>query len=165
VVTIPLPLLWIFLTGFQGAPPDSNRLFPPKILFEPFRRRPTSICFTTRLRGRRLNSSPVWPPAADPGMSVWCALAQYGDRRAPRKVVPRFVNSMVIGFRLEPFLAVWLWGPSRPYAFLALSRVPLADDLFVLHPVDADDAADLRLRSPIYLMFRKPRAHRHQARK
>jgi multiple sugar transport system permease protein len=69
----------------------------------------------------------------------------------PSKVVPRFVNSLVIGFG-STFLAVLL-GTLAAYAFSRF-RVPLADDLlfFIL---STRMMPPIAVAIPIYLMFRQ----------
>jgi multiple sugar transport system permease protein len=68
----------------------------------------------------------------------------------PSKVVPRFVNSLVIGFG-STFLAV-CFGTIAAYAFSRF-RVPLADDLlfFIL---STRMMPPIAVAIPIYLMFR-----------
>jgi multiple sugar transport system permease protein len=58
----------------------------------------------------------------------------------------RFVNSVVIRLRLH--LPSIVLGVLAAYAFSRF-RVPLKDDLLVLHPHDPDDAA-LRRAIPIF---------------
>src|SRR5260221_9139782 len=69
----------------------------------------------------------------------------------PSKVVPRFVNSMVIGFG-STFLSVY-FGTVADYAFSGF-RVPLADVLlfFIL---SARMMPPIAVAIPIYLMFRQ----------
>jgi multiple sugar transport system permease protein len=68
----------------------------------------------------------------------------------PSKVVPRFVNSLVIGFG-STFLAVFL-GTLAAYAFSRF-KVPLADDLlfFIL---STRMMPPIAVAIPIYLMYR-----------
>ena len=69
----------------------------------------------------------------------------------PSKVVPRFLNSMIIGFG-STFLAV-CFGTIAAYAFSRF-RVPLADDLlfFIL---STRMMPPIAVAIPIYLMFRQ----------
>jgi multiple sugar transport system permease protein len=69
----------------------------------------------------------------------------------PSKVVPRFVNSLIIGFG-STFLAVFL-GTLAAYAFSRF-RIPLADDLlfFILSTRMMPPVA---VAIPIYLMYRQ----------
>ena len=69
----------------------------------------------------------------------------------PSKFVPRFVNSLVIGFG-STFLAVFL-GTLAAYAFSRF-RVPLADDLlfFIL---STRMMPPIAVAIPIYLMYRE----------
>ena len=69
----------------------------------------------------------------------------------PSKVVPRFINSLVIGFG-STFLAVLL-GTLAAYAFSRF-RVPLADDLlfFIL---STRMMPPIAVAIPIYLMYRE----------
>ncbi len=119
IVTI-LPLLWIFLTGFK-TPPDSIA-YPPKILFEPSVEGYVNL-FTTRSR-----QTPEFLASLPPPQTWYERLVRSRNMviGGPSKVVPRFVNSMVIGFG-STFLAV-RFGTIAAYAFSRF-RVPLADDL------------------------------------
>jgi multiple sugar transport system permease protein len=69
----------------------------------------------------------------------------------PSKVVPRFINSLIIGFG-STFLAVFL-GTLAAYAFSRF-RIPLADDLlfFILSTRMMPPVA---VAIPIYLMYRQ----------
>ena len=78
----------------------------------------------------------------------------------PSKVVQRFINSLIIGFG-STFLAVFL-GTLAAYAFSRFSRAARGRSA-VLHPVDADDAAD-RGRDPDLYDVSLARPLRHQAR-
>ena len=119
IVTI-LPLLWIFVTGFR-TPPDSIA-YPPKILFEPSVEGYVNL-FTTRSR-----QTPEFLASLPPPQTWYERLVRSRNMviGGPSKVVPRFVNSMVIGFG-STFLAV-CFGNIAAYAFSRF-RVPLADDL------------------------------------
>src|SRR5260370_33456434 len=91
IVTI-LPLLWIFLTGFK-TPPDSIA-YPPKILFEPSVEGYVNL-FTTRSR-----QTPEFLASLPPPQTWYERLVRSRNMviGGPSKVVPRFVNSMGIGF-------------------------------------------------------------------
>src|SRR4030081_2569160 len=108
VVTI-LPLLWIFLTGFK-TPPDSIA-YPPKILFEPSVEGYVNL-FTTRSR-----QTPEFLASLPPPQTWYERLVRSRNMviGGPSKVVPRFVNSMVIGFG-SALLSGGL-GPIAAYAF------------------------------------------------
>ena len=143
VVTI-LPLLWIFLTGFK-TPPDSIA-YPPKVLFEPSVEGYVNL-FTTRSR-----QTPEFLASLPPPQTWYERLVRSRNMviAGPSKVVPRFINSMVIGFG-STFLAVCL-GTVAAYAFSRF-RVPLADDLlfFIL---STRMMPPIAVAIPIYLMFR-----------
>ena len=139
-----LPLLWIFLTGFK-TPPDSIA-YPPKILFEPSVEGYVNL-FTTRSR-----QTPEFLASLPPPQTWYERLVRSRNMviGGPSKVVPRFVNSMVIGFG-STFLAV-CFGAIAAYAFSRF-RVPLADDLlfFIL---STRMMPPIAVAIPIYLMFR-----------
>jgi multiple sugar transport system permease protein len=143
IVTI-LPLLWIFLTGFK-TPPDSIA-YPPKILFEPSVEGYVNL-FTTRSR-----QTPEFLASLPPPQTWYERLVRSRNMviGGPSKVVPRFLNSMVIGFG-STFLAV-CFGTIAAYAFSRF-RVPLADDLlfFIL---STRMMPPIAVAIPIYLMFR-----------
>src|SRR5258706_16030642 len=69
----------------------------------------------------------------------------------PSKVVPRFLNSLIIGFG-STFLAVFL-GTLSAYAFSRF-KIPLADDLlfFIL---STRMMPPIAVAIPIYLMYRE----------
>jgi multiple sugar transport system permease protein len=143
IITI-LPLLWIFLTGFK-TPPDSIA-YPPKILFEPSVEGYVNL-FTTRSR-----QTPEFLASLPPPQTWYERLVRSRNMviGGPSKVVPRFLNSMVIGFG-STFLAV-CFGTIAAYAFSRF-RVPLADDLlfFIL---STRMMPPIAVAIPIYLMFR-----------
>ena len=144
LITI-LPLLWIFLTGFK-TPPDSIA-YPPKILFEPSVEGYVNL-FTTRSR-----QTPEFLASLPPPQTWYDKLVRQRDMviAGPSKVVPRFVNSLIIGFG-STFLAVFL-GTLAAYAFSRF-RIPLADDLlfFILSTRMMPPVA---VAIPIYLMYRQ----------
>ena len=143
VVTI-LPLVWILLTGFK-TPPDSIS-YPPKIISEPSLEGYVNL-FTTRSR-----QTPEFLQSLPPPQTWYEKLVRSRNMviAGPSKVVPRFINSMVIGFG-STFLAVCL-GTIAAYAFSRF-RVPLADDLlfFIL---STRMMPPIEFAIPIYLMFR-----------
>jgi multiple sugar transport system permease protein len=143
IITI-LPLVWIFLTGFK-TPPDSIS-YPPKIIFEPSVEGYVNL-FTTRSR-----QTPEFLASLPPPQTWYERLVRSRNMviAGPSKVVPRFINSMVIGFG-STFLAVCL-GTIAAYAFSRF-RVPLADDLlfFIL---STRMMPPIAVAIPIYLMFR-----------
>src|ERR1700680_2007974 len=102
-----LPLLWIFLTGFK-TPPDSIA-YPPKILFEPSVEGYVNL-FTTRSR-----QTPEFLASLPPAQTWYERLVRSRNMviGGPSKVVPRFVNSMGIGFGSAFFLG-WVC-PLPPY--------------------------------------------------
>src|ERR1700756_101335 len=143
VMTI-LPLVWIFLTGFK-TPTDSIS-YPPKIISEPSVEGYVNL-FTTRTR-----QTPEFLASLPPPQTWYERLVRSRNMviAGPSKVVPRFINSMVIGFG-STFLAVCL-GTLAAYAFSRF-RVPLADDLlfFIL---STRMMPPIAVAIPIYLMFR-----------
>ena len=143
VITI-LPLLWIFLTSFK-TPTDSIS-YPPKIISEPSVEGYVNL-FTTRSR-----QTPEFLASLPPPQTWYERLVRSRNMviAGPSKVVPRFINSMVIGFG-STFLAVCL-GTIAAYAFSRF-RVPLADDLlfFIL---STRMMPPIAVAIPIYLMFR-----------
>ncbi len=119
VITI-LPLLWIAATAFKS--PSDAIAYPPKVLFQPTLEGYVNL-FTIRTRQTRDFIASL-PPA-----TTWYdKLVRKHDMviAGPSKVVPRFINSLVIGFG-STFLAVFL-GTLAAYAFSRF-RIPLADDL------------------------------------
>src|ERR1700744_880954 len=143
IITI-LPLLWIFLTGFK-TPTDSIS-YPPKIISEPSVEGYVNL-FTTRTR-----QTPKFLASLPPPQTWYERLVRSRNMviAGPSKVVPRFINSIVIGFG-STFLAVCL-GTIAAYAFSRF-RVPLADDLlfFIL---STRMMPPIAVAIPIYLMFR-----------
>jgi multiple sugar transport system permease protein len=139
-----LPLVWIFLTGFK-TPTDSIS-YPPKIISEPSVEGYVNL-FTTRTR-----QTPEFLASLPPPQTWYERLVRSRNMviAGPSKVVPRFINSMVIGFG-STFLAVCL-GTIAAYAFSRF-RVPLADDLlfFIL---STRMMPPIAVAIPIYLMFR-----------
>jgi multiple sugar transport system permease protein len=144
IVTV-LPLLWIFLTGFKT--PTDSIAYPPKILFEPSAEGYVNL-FTTRTR-----QTPEFLASLPPPQTWYERLVRSRNMviAGPSKVVPRFMNSLIIGFG-STFLAVCL-GTVAAYAFSRF-RIPLADDLlfFIL---STRMMPPIAVAIPIYLMFRQ----------
>src|SRR6202022_4593327 len=144
VITI-LPLLWIVATAFKSQ--SDAIAYPPKVIFQPTLEGYVNL-FTVRTR-----QTPEFI-ASLPAATPWYdKLVRERDMviAGPSKVVPRFVNSLVIGFG-STFLAVFL-GTLAAYAFSRF-RVPLADDLlfFIL---STRMMPPIAVAIPIYLMFRQ----------
>jgi multiple sugar transport system permease protein len=144
LVTV-VPLLWIGATAFK-SPPDSIA-YPPKVLFEPSLEGYVNL-FTVRSR-----QTPDFIAGLPPAESWYERLVRSHNMviAGPSKVVPRFLNSLIIGFG-STFLAVFL-GTLAAYAFSRF-RVPLADDLlfFILSTRMMPPVA---VAIPIYLMYRE----------
>jgi multiple sugar transport system permease protein len=140
-----VPLLWIGATAFK-SPPDSIS-YPPKVFFQPTLEGWVNL-FTVRSR-----QSPEFLAKMPPPEHWWERLVRSHDMviAGPSKVVPRFVNSVVVGFG-STFLAVLL-GTLAAYGFSRF-RVPLADDLlfFIL---STRMMPPIAVAIPIYLMYRQ----------
>jgi len=140
-----VPLLWIVLTGFK-TPPDSIS-YPPKILFEPSLEGYVNL-FTTRTR-----QTPGFIATLPPPQSWYDRLVRSRNMviAGPSKYVPRFINSLAIGFG-STFLAVLL-GTLTAYGFSRF-KVPLKDDLlfFIL---STRMMPPIAVAIPIYLMYRE----------
>jgi multiple sugar transport system permease protein len=140
-----LPLLWIFLTGFK-TPPDSIA-YPPKVFFTPSLEGYVNL-FTTRSR-----QTAEYIAALPPAESWYDRLVRSRNMviAGSSKYVPRYVNSLVIGFG-STFLAVFL-GTIAAYAFSRF-KVPLKDDLlfFIL---STRMMPPIAVAIPIYLMYRE----------
>jgi multiple sugar transport system permease protein len=130
-----LPLLWIAVTAFKSQ--SDAIAYPPKVIFQPTLEGYVNL-FTVRTR-----QTP----------DFIAKLVRKHDMviAGPSKVVPRFINSLVIGFG-STFLAVLL-GTLAAYAFSRF-RIPLADDLlfFILSTRMMPPVA---VAIPIYLMYRQ----------
>jgi multiple sugar transport system permease protein len=140
-----LPLLWILLTGFK-TPPDSIA-YPPKLVFAPSLEGYVNL-FTTRSR-----QTPEYLAQLPPPDSWYDRLVRSRNMviAGPSKYVPRYMNSLVIGFG-STFLAVFL-GTIAAYAFSRFA-VPLKDDLlfFIL---STRMMPPIAVAIPIYLMYRE----------
>jgi multiple sugar transport system permease protein len=144
VITI-MPLLWIGATAFKS--PSDSIAYPPKVFFQPSLEGYVNL-FTTRTRQTPDFIAHLPPP------STWydkLVRSQNMVIAGPSKVVPRFVNSLIVGFG-STFLAVLL-GTLTAYAFSRF-RVPLADDLlfFIL---STRMMPPIAVAIPIYLMYRE----------
>jgi multiple sugar transport system permease protein len=140
-----IPLLWIVLTGFK-TPTDSIS-YPPKILFQPSLEGYVNL-FTTRSR-----QTPDFIATLPPATSWYDRLVRSRNMVivGPSKYVPRFINSLIIGFG-STFLAVLL-GTLTAYGFSRF-KVPLKDDLmfFIL---STRMMPPIAVAIPIYLMYRE----------
>jgi multiple sugar transport system permease protein len=140
-----VPLLWIVLTGFK-TPPDSIS-YPPKFMFEPSLEGYVNL-FTTRTR-----QTPEFIATLPPATSWYDRLVRSRNMviAGPSKFLPRYINSIVIGFG-STFLAVVL-GTMSAYGFSRF-KVPLKDDLmfFIL---STRMMPPIAVAIPIYLMYRQ----------
>src|SRR5260370_1602716 len=140
-----LPLLWIFIPGLK-TPPDSIA-YPPKLLFSPSLEGYVNL-FTTRSR-----QSAEYIASLPPATCWYDELARSRGMvlAGPSKYIPRYVNSLVIGFGLT-FLAVLL-GTIAAYGFSRF-KVPLMDDLlfFIL---STRMMPPIAVAIPIYLLYRE----------
>ena len=139
-----LPLLWIGATAFKSQ--SDAIAYPPKLVFQPSLEGFVNL-FTVRSR-----QTPEFIASLPPADSWYEKLVRSHDMviAGPSKVVPRFLNSLVIGFG-STFLAVLL-GTLAAYAFSRF-RVPFADDLlfFIL---STRMMPPIAVAVPIYLMYR-----------
>jgi multiple sugar transport system permease protein len=140
-----IPLFWIFITGFK-TPPDSIA-YPPKIFFSPSLEGYVNL-FTTRTR------QPAEYIASLPPAETWydkLVRSRNMVIAGPSKYIPRYVNSLIIGFG-STCLAVVL-GTVAAYAFSRF-RIPLKDDLlfFIL---STRMMPPIAVAIPIYLMYRE----------
>jgi multiple sugar transport system permease protein len=140
-----VPLIWIVLTSFK-TPPDSIS-YPPKILFQPSLEGYVNL-FTTRTR-QTSSFIATLPPA-----ETWydrLVRSRNMVIAGPSKYLPRYINSLVIGFG-STFLAVVL-GTLTAYGFSRF-KVPLKDDLlfFIL---STRMMPPIAVAIPVYLMYRE----------
>jgi multiple sugar transport system permease protein len=144
VITI-VPLLWIGATAFKS--PSDSISYPPKVFFQPTLEGYVNL-FTVRTRQTADFIATLPPPT-----HWWQKLVRSHDMviAGPSKVVPRFINSLIIGFG-STFLAVLL-GTLAAYAFSRF-KIPLADDLlfFIL---STRMMPPIAVAIPIYLMYRQ----------
>jgi multiple sugar transport system permease protein len=140
-----LPLFWIAATAFKSQ--SDAIAYPPKVVFQPTLEGYVNL-FTVRTR-----QTPDFIANLPPATTWYDKLVRKHDMviAGPSKVVPRFINSLVIGFG-STFLAVLL-GTLAAYAFSRF-RIPLADDLlfFILSTRMMPPVA---VAIPIYLMYRQ----------
>ena len=139
------PLLWIAATAFKSQ--SDAIAYPPKVIFQPTLEGYVNL-FTVRTR-----QTPDFIASLPPATTWYDKLVRKRNMviAGPSKVVPRFMNSLVIGFG-STFLAVLL-GTLAAYAFSRF-RIPLADDLlfFILSTRMMPPVA---VAIPIYLMYRQ----------
>jgi multiple sugar transport system permease protein len=140
-----VPLLWIFATAFKS--PSDSISYPPKVFFEP------SLEGYVNLFTVRSHQTPDFIASLPPATTWYQRLVRSHDMviAGPSKAVPRFMNSLIIGFG-STFLAVFL-GTLAAYGFSRF-RVPLADDLlfFIL---STRMMPPIAVAIPIYLMYRE----------
>ena len=139
------PLLWIGATAFKS--PEDAIAYPPKLLFTPSLEGYVNL-FTVRTR-----QTPEFIATLPPPETWYDKLVRSRNMviAGPSKVVPRFMNSIIIGFG-STFLAVFL-GTLAAYGFSRF-KVPLADDLlfFIL---STRMMPPIAVAIPIYLMYRQ----------
>jgi len=144
VITM-IPLVWIVLTSFKS--PDDSIAYPPKLMFEPSLEGYVNL-FTIRTR-----QTPDFIASLPPATAWYDKLVRSRNMviAGPSKVVPRLLNSLIIGFG-STFLAVFL-GTLSAYAFSRF-KIPLADDLlfFIL---STRMMPPIAVAIPIYLMYRE----------
>ncbi len=140
-----IPLAWILMTGFKT--PSDAIAYPPKILFSPSLEGYVNL-FTTRTR-----QTPEYIASLPPPETWYDKLVRSRNMviAGPSKYLPRYVNSLIIGFG-STFLAVVL-GTAAAYAFSRF-RIPLKDDLmfFIL---STRMMPPIAVAIPIYLMYRE----------
>jgi multiple sugar transport system permease protein len=138
------PLLWIGATAFKSQ--SDAIAYPPKLLFTPTLEGFVDL-FTVQTR-----QTPAFIATLPPPSSWYEKLVRKNEMviAGPSKVIPRFINSLIIGFG-STFLATLL-GTLAAYGFSRF-RVPLADDLlfFILSTRMMPPVA---VAIPIYLMYR-----------
>jgi multiple sugar transport system permease protein len=139
------PLLWIGATAFKSQ--EDAIAYPPKVFFQPTLEGYVNL-FTVRTY-----QTPEFMATLPPAETWYDRLVRSRNMviAGPSKVVPRFMNSIVIGFG-STFLAVLL-GTLSAYAFSRF-KVPLADDLlfFIL---STRMMPPIAVAIPIYLMYRE----------
>jgi multiple sugar transport system permease protein len=139
-----LPLLWIVATAFKSQ--SDAVAYPPKLIFQP------TLEGYVNLFSVRTRQTPDFIASLPPATTWYDKLVRSHDMviAGPSKVVPRFINSIIIGFG-STFLAVLL-GTLAAYAFSRF-RIPLADDLlfFILSTRMMPPVA---VSIPIYIMYR-----------
>jgi len=140
-----VPLVWIFATSIKS--PTDSISYPPKLLFAPTVEGYCNL-FTERSRQTADYMAKLPPPV---GVCERIARSRNMVVAGPSNYVPRFVNSLIIGFG-STFCAVAL-GTLAAYAFSRF-RIPLADDLlfFIL---STRMMPPIAVAIPIYLMYRQ----------
>lgn len=115
-----LPIVWIILTSFKTQ--EDAIAYPPVVVFHPSMEGYVNL-FTIRSR-----QTPEFIASLPPAQTWYDRDVRKRNMviAGPSKVLPRFVNSLVIGFG-STFLAVFL-GTLAAYAFSRF-KIPLADDL------------------------------------
>ncbi len=139
------PLLWIVATSFKTQ--EDAISYPPKIVFRPSLEGYVNL-FTERSRQpaeymRTLRPATTWYDRLIRSRNMVIV--------GPSKFVPRYLNSIVIGFG-STFTAVFL-GTLAAYAFSRF-KIPLAGDLlfFIL---STRMMPPIAVAIPIYLMYRQ----------
>ncbi|GAB2915052.1 carbohydrate ABC transporter permease [Paraburkholderia jirisanensis] len=139
-----LPIVWIILTSFKTQ--EDAIAYPPVVMFQPSMEGYVNL-FTIRSR-----QTPEFIASLPPAQTWYDRDVRKRNMviAGPSKVVPRFINSLVIGFG-STFLAVFL-GTLAAYAFSRF-KVPMADDLlfFIL---STRMMPPIAVAIPIYLMYR-----------
>jgi multiple sugar transport system permease protein len=140
-----LPLVWIVATSFKTQ--EDAISYPPKVVFTP------SLEGYVNLFTERSRQDPQYMATLPAATTSYDRLIRSRNMVivGPSKFVPRFVNSLVIGFG-STFLAVFL-GTLAAYAFSRF-KVPIADDLlfFIL---STRMMPPIAVAIPIYLMYRQ----------
>jgi multiple sugar transport system permease protein len=141
-------ILYAIVTGATAIKsPQDSISYPPKVFFRPSLEGYVNL-FTVRSR-----QTPEFIASLPPPEHWWEKLVRSHDMviAGPSKVVPRFTNSLIIGFG-STFLAVLL-GSLAAYAFSRF-RVPLADDL-LFFMLSTRMMPPIAVAIPIYLMYRE----------
>src|SRR5258705_13414888 len=140
-----IPIACIILAGIN--PPDDFIAYQPKILFAPTLEGYVNL-FTSRTR-----QTPEFIAPLPPATTWYDTLVRSRNMviAGSSKYLPRYVNSLVIGFG-STFLAVVL-GTVAAYAFSRF-KVPLKDDVlfFIL---STRMMPPIAVAIPIYLMYRQ----------
>ncbi len=139
------PLVWIVATSFKTQ--EDAISYPPKIVFAP------SLEGYVNLFTERSRQDPSYMATLPPATTWYDRLIRSRNMVivGPSKFVPRYFNSLVIGFG-STFLAVFL-GTLAAYAFSRF-KIPIADDLlfFIL---STRMMPPIAVAIPIYLMYRQ----------
>ncbi len=139
------PLLWIVATSFKTQ--EDAISYPPKIVFRP------SLEGYVNLFTERSRQPAEYMKTLRPATTWYDRLIRSRNMVivGPSKFVPRYLNSIVIGFG-STFTAVFL-GTLAAYAFSRF-KIPLAGDLlfFIL---STRMMPPIAVAIPIYLMYRQ----------